>query len=279
MTLPVSAKQIGTTCGCRSVPTVPRRPTGADSTRRRIVFASMRRTLGFTALASVAGATTRIGLILDPTTASLDQIDRLADLVLWLPVLLDQLPAHGLGPLGGVGVAFGSGDDGALHQDVPRAGEFRRVAQAGFGRHAGHDGPDVVEVLDAGLPGGMRPAEFEQDVDERAPVEVLPALEPVVEDVEDGEQLLFRGRTPPPGSGLDEVERPDLFAALQEREYQIVLGREVAVERCLGHSGAGDDLVDADAPGAALGKQVVGGTQYPLTGDVNVDNTGTLHRY
>src|SRR6266581_96050 len=39
MTLPTRAKQIGTTCGCRSAPTVPRRPTGEDPTRRRIVFA------------------------------------------------------------------------------------------------------------------------------------------------------------------------------------------------------------------------------------------------
>ena len=40
------------------------------------------------------------------------------------PVMLDECAGHRLGTVSGLQVAFGSTDDGALHQDVPGPGEI-----------------------------------------------------------------------------------------------------------------------------------------------------------
>ena len=71
-------------------------------------------------------------------------------------VLFDERPAHRLGALGSLKIALGGSDDGALHQDVPGAGKVVDIDQAGrFGALTDHRA-DVVEILDAGLPGRMR---------------------------------------------------------------------------------------------------------------------------
>ena len=55
----------------------------------------------------------------------------------WSSVLFDEGAGHVLGAVRGLEVAFGGGDDGALHQDVARPGEAVGVAQAGgFGAFA-----------------------------------------------------------------------------------------------------------------------------------------------
>ena len=103
----------------------------------------------------------------------------------------------------GLSVAFGGGDDGALHQDVARPGEAVGVPQAGgFGALA-QDRADVAQVLDAGLSRGVSGTQLDQHIDERAAVEVLMLLEPVVEHVEDGQQLLFGGAAAQPRLPLD----------------------------------------------------------------------------
>ena len=83
--------------------------------------------------------------------------------------------------------SFGGGDDGALHQDVPRPGDAVGVAQAGgFGALA-HDRADVVQVLDARPVGHPSPSAR----CERATIEVLTLSEPVMEHVEDAAAALW----------------------------------------------------------------------------------------
>ena len=98
-----------------------------------------------------------------------------------------------------------------------------------------------------GLPGSSM---LEHHVDERAALEVV-AREPLAEDVEDRQQPLraasrARART----VVLQPVARPALLAPLEEGQDEVVLGREVAIERHLRHARLGDDPVDADRPRA-----------------------------
>jgi len=85
---------------------------------------------------------------------------------------------------------------------------------------------------------------------EGAGLEVV-AAEPVVERVEDGEQLLLRGRAAAFGLGLDPIERPELLASLEKSDHQIVLRGVVPVEGGFCHPGALDHLVDPDVSDAA----------------------------
>jgi hypothetical protein len=66
-------------------------------------------------------------------------------------------------------------------------------------------------------------AHLEENVDERAALEVVP-MKPLVEHVEDGQQALSGRGSAPPGLGLDELARPAMLAALQEREDESLLG-------------------------------------------------------
>ena len=74
------------------------------------------------------------------------------------------------------------------------------------------------------------------------------------------------------GATLDRVlqplARPALLAALEEGEDEVVLGREVAIERHLRHARLGDDPVDADRPRAVLAEQLVGGLEHALAAAV-----------
>jgi hypothetical protein len=98
---------------------------------------------------------------------------------------------------------------------------------------------------------------LQQHVDERAALEV-DALEPLVEEVEDREQLLLGGRSAAARLGLDPLLRPELLPLLQEGEHELVLGGEVAVERRLRDLGALDQLVDPDRANAPAGEELVG---------------------
>ena len=104
---------------------------------------------------------------------------------------------------------------------------------------------------------------LEQHVDERATVEAV-LVEPLVEDVEDREQALLRSRPLVPRAGLDAPARPDLLAALEERDHELVLRREMPVERRLGDGRALDHLVDSDSADAAAGEELVGTLEDPL---------------
>src|SRR6059058_5737287 len=69
----------------------------------------------------------------------------------------------------------------------------------------------------------MLATQLEQDVDERAGLEVL-AMKPLVVDVEDREQALLGLLGAAQHLRFDEVARPALFAQIEERDDQIVLG-------------------------------------------------------
>src|SRR5262249_27517899 len=84
---------------------------------------------------------------------------------------------------------------------------------------------------------------------------------PLVEQVEDAEQVLL-GRHPAlTRLGLDPVEGPATLPLLQEREHEVVLGREVVVQRRLGDAGLGHDLVDADGADSPGGEEAMGGLE------------------
>ena len=99
----------------------------------------------------------------------------------------------------------------------------------------------------------------------RQPSKLAPA-EPAVEHVEDGQQALGGVA----GAALDLGDqpslRPQLLAALEDGEDEVVLGAEVAVEGHLGHAGLVDDRVDADRADAVAAEEPVRGRQDALAG-------------
>src|SRR5215216_2728041 len=181
-----------------------------------------------------------------------------------LSVALDQCAAHRLRAPRCIPITLAGGDDGALHQDVPRVGERRGVAEARLGRECRQERPYVREVQRARTADRMIPVgPLEQDVDERAALEVV-AVKPLVEGVEDREQLLL-GRLPAaPRLLLDPLPRPQVLPLVEEREHEVVLGREVPVQRGLGDLGAREDLVDADGADAPPREELVGAVEDPL---------------
>src|SRR4030081_215560 len=104
---------------------------------------------------------------------------------------------------------------------------------------------------------------LEHDVDERAAFE-CGRPEPLVEDVEDREQLL-------PGIGtsllyfsLKPASGPQLVASLEERHDEVLLGGEVAVHRLPGHARALDDRIDSNRLDALAREKLVSGRQESL---------------
>jgi hypothetical protein len=120
-------------------------------------------------------------------------------------------------------------------------------------------------VLDARTPRGVLRPELEQHVDERAGLEIL-ATEPLVEGVEDGEQLLLRAGPTPPRLRLDPPDGPALLTPFEEGDDEVVLRRKVAVERRLGDASTLNDLVYADGANAAAREQLVGSVQNAVAG-------------
>ena len=115
----------------------------------------------------------------------------------------------------------------------------------------------------ARLIGSLGLADLEQDVDERAALEVI-ALEPPVEYVEDREQPCGRVLGALLDFMLEPVLGPELVAAFEECEDECVLGGEVTVERHASDAGPFDDRVDADGADALPGEELVRGVEDPL---------------
>jgi hypothetical protein len=142
-------------------------------------------------------------------------------------VLVDENAGELLGPLRGLGISFSGGDDRAFHQDVPAGGKLLGIGQLGFAGTAGDDRADVSQVLRAGPAERMGGTHLDQHVDERAALEIcLRLLKPFVKDIEDGQHVTLGIGCAPRGLGFDKVDGPQLFAALQEGQYKIVLGRK-----------------------------------------------------
>ena len=64
--------------------------------------------------------------------------------------------------------------------------------------------------------------------------------------------------------------RPALLAQLEEGQDEVVLGREVAIERHLRHARLGDDPVDADRPRAVPAEEPVRGLEHALAAAARV---------
>lgn len=114
-------------------------------------------------------------------------------------------------------------------------------------------------------PAGCWGTHLQQNVAERTALEVL-AAEPLVEQVEDREQTLLRGRAASPRLVLYPLLGPSLLPALEERDHEVVIGSEVVVEGRLRHAGLRDQLIDADVADPPAGEQVVRGLDDPLLG-------------
>jgi hypothetical protein len=93
-----------------------------------------------------------VGLALQPGSAAQKRDSAAA----WRPVSFDEGAAHRLRTAGSLKITLVGGDDGALHEDVPGAGEVVDIDQAGRFGALTDDRADIVEILDAGLPGRMR---------------------------------------------------------------------------------------------------------------------------
>ena len=136
-----------------------------------------------------------------------------------------------------------------------------RILDPGLLRKPGEEAADLRQVVHAGLAhrvAGL--GQLEHHVDERAALEALDR-EPLAERVEDRQQpAAGRGRAPL-DLGLQPGARPELLAPLEERQDQLVLGGEVAVERHLRDAGLGDDPVDADGTRAVPAEQLIGGRE------------------
>ena len=107
--------------------------------------------------------------------------------------------------------------------------ELVGIAQAGLLGERADDRANGVEMDGARLADrGPAVVHLEQDVDERAAFEVV-LLEPLVEEVEDREELFLGSLAAAPCLGFDPTLRPELFALLEEGEHELVLRLEVPV--------------------------------------------------
>lgn len=107
-------------------------------------------------------------------------------------MLFEHQARGGLGEPSGVQVTLGGGDDRPLHQDVPRPCKRFGVAEAGLGGEACEDRSNGFEMPGGCLAGRALRAHLEQHVDERSRLEGI-AVKPLVEQVEDGQQLALGG--------------------------------------------------------------------------------------
>ncbi len=116
---------------------------------------------------------------------------------------------------------------------------------------SGHERPNASEVFGARVVQDMgRVADLQQHVDERTAFEVGLA-EPLVENVEDGQQAFAGIARALLDCALEPVFGPALLAPFEERQHQRIFGREVSVQGHACDAGLLDDGVDADGANAA----------------------------
>jgi hypothetical protein len=181
------------------------------------------------------------------------------------PMLVDQQASHVLGSSGCFGVPLGGSHDGALYQDVPGKGEGSGIAQARLLRQTTDHSSHVLQVTDASPARGVLGPHLEQHSHERAAFEVG-IVEPLIEQIEDGEQALLWGGSASFGLLLDPLSRPPLLPPLEEGDDDVVLGGKVAVEGGLRHTCPFDQLIDTDGTDPSMGKELVRGVDDAFPG-------------
>src|SRR6185437_6097289 len=65
-------------------------------------------------------------------------------------------------------------------------------------------------------------------------------------------------------SRLSAIASPELLAAAQEIDNQVILRGEIPVQRHLRRAGPGDDGIDSHRPDTIAAEQLVRGPAYPL---------------
>ena len=136
--------------------------------------------------------------------------------------------------------------------DAGRRGQFREVS------------PDVRQMADRRLMHRMpRIVDLDHCRQECAALEVRLA-EPLGEHVEYRQQLLPRSFTAAAALCLEPLTRPQLFPAAQEIENEVVLGREIPVQRHLCRARPRDNSVNPHGLGSIAAEQLIRGTAHPL---------------
>lgn len=169
-------------------------------------------------------------------------------------------------PARGELIPFACRNDRTFHEDVPVVSEVIRLGNPRIFGEPFKEISDSRQVGRARLVHRVaRLSRLQEHVDKRATFKVV-AAEPLVEDIEDGEQSLLWGRRSVHDLRFEPVQRPELLAPLQKGQHQVFFGREVTVKRHLRDAGAGDDRVHAHASNALTAEQVVSRSQNALPG-------------
>ncbi|MEZ5123157.1 MAG: hypothetical protein R2736_16535 [Solirubrobacterales bacterium] len=129
---------------------------------------------------------------------------------------LQEQDSDPLRPPGGLAITLRRRDDRALHQDVPLAREVLRVGNPGAAREILEELPDLREMCRGGTVDRIIAiGVLEQDVDERAALEAR-STEPLVERIEDRQELLRRIRGPASHLHFKPIPCPQLLASLEK---------------------------------------------------------------
>ena len=174
-----------------------------------------------------------------------------------------ELPGGAAGRVAGIRVTVENArGEAAVEQQRQAAGEAVRIVRARRRRLLPHPHSDRALVLDRARMHVRARARLCRRVDERAAVvPVVPAGRD--EGVEHADETVTRIGTRRFGGG-EELPAPGLVDAVEVRKDEIVLAREVLVERGLGHPRLGDHGVDAGRPHAARVEEPEGGVEDPV---------------
>jgi hypothetical protein len=82
--------------------------------------------------------------------------------------------------------------------------------------------------------------------------------EPLREHIKYRQQLITGSLTAPGALGLQPIAGPELLAAAQEFDNQVILRREIPVQRHLRGAGPGDYGVDSHGPDTFAAEQLIG---------------------
>ena len=91
-------------------------------------------------------------------------------------------------------------------------------------------------------------------------------MEPLIEDIEQRQELSFRILGALPRQSVDHFAGPHVGAPVQERQHQVVLGRKMSIQGCFRHTGLRHHFVDTDVTDPTMGEQFVAGLDESLTG-------------
>src|SRR4029077_4290553 len=159
----------------------------------------------------------------------------------------------------GVPVTGVGGDNRPDHQHLPLPCEPIDITHAGIGSQPLDERTNVADVAYRRAPYRVtKLVVLEKHPDKRTGLKVLTA-EPLVEHIEDRQQLLPRRPVAALGLVLQPGVRPELFPAPQESQDECVLGGILFVQGHFRDARSRRDSVDPDCADPVAGKELVGG--------------------